>query len=260
MIDDPAEARRAKDDLRRMYDAIGQAMAMRDGEANVAGLSSLSRFQPSERYFYQRKIDAAVSHGGLAPGHRMLEVGSGAGHLTFVFAAMGFDVTAVDLSPRCIAVAKHRQDAVRADHVRFHVADAEDLSQFADGSFDAVVGLSVLRFLPDPAKALREWARVVKAGGRVVVDAPNRWCPWFTTIKPVIGTRRHVHDRLFKPAEMRSLLAQAGLREIRQRTLLFTPKVCPAPVFAALRGLGVTLERLPGINQTAGIIMTSGTR
>jgi len=56
--------------------------------------------------------------------------------------------------------------------VGFDVQDAESLT-YSSGSFDAVVSRHVLWTLADPARAIREWARVLKPAGLVITDIPR---------------------------------------------------------------------------------------
>src|SRR6516164_6412798 len=86
-------------------------------------------------------------------------------------------VTGVDFSELLITEAVRRG----ADHglpVKFEVGDAQAL-RFPDSSFDAVRTERMLMHVPDPAKALAEMARVLRAGGRMVVcdfDWESQFC------------------------------------------------------------------------------------
>ncbi len=79
----------------------------------------------------------------------------------------GCSITAIDLSPEMLSVARKRADRLNLD-VTFRVMDAEALD-FADSSFDTVVSsLSTCTF-PDPVKALQQMARVCCPGGKVLL-------------------------------------------------------------------------------------------
>ena len=103
----------------------------------------------------------------LAPaaGGRWLDVGCGTGALgaAALAAADPAALVGVDPSAGFLAHARTRLDDRRA---RFVVADARRLP-LADASFDAVVSGLVLNFVPDPAAAATEMARVARPGGRV---------------------------------------------------------------------------------------------
>lgn len=79
----------------------------------------------------------------------------------------GCNVTAIDLSPEMLNVARKRADRLGLD-ATFYVMDAEALD-FPDGSFDTVVSTLSTCTFPDPIKALQEMARVCRPGGKVLL-------------------------------------------------------------------------------------------
>src|SRR5690349_21615344 len=96
-------------------------------------------------------------------GLRWLDVGCGNGAFTEVLIAgvAPAAVTGVDPSEGQIAYARKRPATAMAE---FRVGDAQSLA-FDDRSFDAAAMALVISFLPDPAKAVAEMARVVRPGG-----------------------------------------------------------------------------------------------
>jgi SAM-dependent methyltransferase len=100
-----------------------------------------------------------------APGGRWLDVGCGTGALGAAVLAAADPATLVGLDPSAgfVADARARLGDPRA---RFVVADARRLP-LAGASFDGVVSGLVLNFVPDPAAAVAEMARVARPGGRV---------------------------------------------------------------------------------------------
>ncbi|XCN74383.1 MAG: class I SAM-dependent methyltransferase [Candidatus Electrothrix aestuarii] len=101
-------------------------------------------------------------------GKKALDVGTGTGQFAVYLANKGFEVTGVDLSEEMIATA--RQNAAQEGlPIRFQTGDAEHLD-FADESFDVVVSRNLLWTLPHPDLALKEWQRVLKPGGKLVVS------------------------------------------------------------------------------------------
>lgn len=102
-----------------------------------------------------------------------LEIGCGTGGLLVAAARSGRGVVGVDIASRWLVVARRRL----ADHglsVPLVAADATRLP-WPDETFDAVAADSILEHLDDPAAALREWRRVLKPGGSLVVWSPNRF-------------------------------------------------------------------------------------
>lgn len=103
---------------------------------------------------------------------RILEIGCGSGGLLTALASRGRTVEGVDIALRWLVLARRRL-ADRGLRVPLVGACAEALP-YRDGAFTAVVADSVLEHLDDPLWALREWARVVRPGGRLVLWSPNR--------------------------------------------------------------------------------------
>lgn len=95
---------------------------------------------------------------------RILDVGTGTGFLSLSLAELGHDVSGIDIADGMIAVAKKMAEERGLD-VDLNTGDAESLD-YGDESFDAVVSRWVLWTLPDPEKAISEWMRVLKPGGR----------------------------------------------------------------------------------------------
>lgn len=97
-------------------------------------------------------------------GLRVLDVGCGGGTNTRLFAERGAKMVGVDISETMIAAAGGHE---RADPkgIEYHVAPGNDLSIFPDGCFDAAVSTMAMMDMADYAGAVREVARVIKAGG-----------------------------------------------------------------------------------------------
>ncbi len=188
----------------------------------------------------------------LPEGARVLDIGGGPGHYSLWLAARGHRVALADLSPRLIAIAR---DKVAASPVAalvddIAVADARDLSRWADGAFDAALSLGPFYHLPDPIdrdRAARELARVVRTGGLVFVALMPRYAFLRRTLA-IPDERRHLaapdfvarvlHDGVFendipgrftggygvRPEEVAPFFAQHGFDA---RALLATESIVP---------------------------------
>jgi phosphatidylethanolamine/phosphatidyl-N-methylethanolamine N-methyltransferase len=99
---------------------------------------------------------------------RLLEVGVGTG-LALPFYGKHLHVTGIDLSAEMLGRAQERVEKHGIKNVdALQVMDAT-ATGFADESFDIAVAMYVLTVVPDPAAVMHEMARVVKAGGTVLV-------------------------------------------------------------------------------------------
>ena len=93
----------------------------------------------------------------------ILEVGTGPGFFAILLCEMGYDVTAIDLTPAMLTEAKKNAGAL-AGRIHFLEMNAEALS-FEDKSFDVVISRNLTWNLPHPQHAYAEWTRVLKDGG-----------------------------------------------------------------------------------------------
>jgi SAM-dependent methyltransferase len=105
---------------------------------------------------------------GTARDLHILDVGTGTGFIAMGLAGCGHRVTALDVSPAMLRRARIKA-IQRGQTIRFLAADASD-PPFAPAGFDAVVCRNLLWTLPDPARALNRWHRLIKPGGRIIVS------------------------------------------------------------------------------------------
>lgn len=239
------EAQQVKTELREMYDelAVGYDAAYHP---------------PAGQYFMSRKIDTMLEMAEFPRGSHLLEVGCANGVYTFELAKLGFQMTGLDLSPECVRVATQQAERLGLSHVHFTVGDAEALSQFEDDSFDGVISFSVLRYVSDPFRAIREIYRVVRPSGMAVVDFPNKWSPWFTLLKPLLTGRTHIHDHQYATGQVKEMLEVAGFQDISLRRILYTSKLVPGWLLPMMKVIDYVGERTPGFNQLASIIIARG--
>ena len=162
----------------------------------------------------QRQSLAAL---GITPEDRMLDVGCGTGAASRSAAAVAGCVVGIDLSPEMIGKATRLADGIA--NVRFEVADAEHIP-FADGEFTAALCSNSFHHYPDPQRAVREMARVLAPGGRLVIGDACADLMSARLADRILRVVEPGHVRLYRSAELGSFVQGAGLSHVRLRRLL----------------------------------------
>lgn len=120
--------------------------------------------------FFKEITRGVFEAAGLTAGMRVLDIGCGAGDVSFLAAEMvgpSGTVIGVDRAPAPVAAATARAAAQGLSHVAFQVTQIDAFEP--DAPFDAMVGRFVLMHQADPAHTLRQAARFVRSGGRVAM-------------------------------------------------------------------------------------------
>ncbi len=153
-------------------------------------------------------IRAALRRAG-ATGGRLLDVGCGTGHFSEFFAALGFEVTGVDISLAMLERAR-----ARLPECDFLLADAAARLPFRDASFDAAAAVTVLEFADSPRAVAAEIARCLRPGGIVVVGALHADSPLGAFLREN-PTEPYSSARLYTKTELAALLRDAGFDPVR---------------------------------------------
>ncbi len=111
----------------------------------------------------------------LEPGRslRVLDIGTGPGFFPIVLGREGHDVTGIDCCDGMLDQARENCSRYGVD-ARLERMDAQHLD-FDDGEFDLVISRNVVWNLEDPLDAYREWLRVLKDGGKLMVFDGNHY-------------------------------------------------------------------------------------
>lgn len=144
-------------------------------------------------------------------GLRVADIGTGTGILALELAQLGLEVVAIDHSSRMLEAARAKFDQAGVGGVELRHGEASALP-LEDGDVDAAFAHMVIQYLPSPAEAIGEMARVVKPGGRVViVDFVAHEHEW---MRQELG----VHWLGFEPKLVKGWFEEAGLEAVHIET------------------------------------------
>ncbi|MGQ9689291.1 MAG: class I SAM-dependent methyltransferase [Desulfobaccales bacterium] len=179
-------------------------------------------------------------------GRLVLEVGCGTGNTSLTLVRRGAEVVGVDISAPMLAAArdKARSEGLALTFVR---ATAGSLP-FGEDSFDGVVSILALDFIPDRAGAVAEMLRVLRPGGFLALALLNRYSLW--TLKRLgrdwFRPSLWREARFTAPAELRRLLtARPELTDLRTaQAVYFPPFSFPplVPLYSLLEHWGRRLK------------------
>lgn len=241
------EAPMKTDDTTRMDREIthGKLLAS-EGAEGVWGWET-----PAGRRRAQRRADLIVQGAHLGPGKKALEIGCGTGNFTEIFANTGANVTAVDLSPELLEIARKR--GLPEDRVSFLEQPFETCE--VHGPFDAIIGSSVLHHL-EVEVALRKIYELLKPGGILSFAEPNILNP------QVYMERRFSHWKRFyytSPDEtafvrwkLDTLLKEIGYVNRRITPYDWLHPSTPQTMIPLIDGLGRVVEKIPGLREFSG--------
>jgi SAM-dependent methyltransferase len=154
-------------------------------------------------------------------GTRVLEVGCGTGTLLADMAQTGYSCAAIDRSPQMVAAARrelrHRGIAPGVAEVRQGIVQH---LPYAGASFDSVISTFPTDYIADPA-ALREIARVLRPGGRLIVVLGAALLPANALLLPLVVLQTAVYGRASHSSSRRAGASNAPQAEPSlQQTLL----------------------------------------
>ncbi len=146
------------------------------------------------------RLKKAIPH---IQGPRVLEVSFGTGYLMEKYAGK-FETTGLDYNPRYVEAARRKLES-RGIAATLVEGDAHAMP-FEDASFDCLVNSDAFTLYADPQKAMGEFYRVLKPGGRLILlewdypNPPNRLGTWWVDKSRRNGMPYVAFDPLLKSA------------------------------------------------------------
>jgi ubiquinone/menaquinone biosynthesis C-methylase UbiE len=220
--------------------------------------AAADHFDDGPLAFWDRYGSRTIERLELVPGNLVLDVGCGSGASAIPAAKKVGPhgrVIGVDLAERLLEMARAKGAAQKLQNIELRQADMEDLG-YPDDSFDAVVCVFAIFFVPDMVKQVRELWRMVRPGGQLAITTwgPRMFEPgsaaWWAAVKqfrPDLHTAFNPWERITTVQAVRQLLTESGIdkaeviAEVGQQTLQ-----SPEDWWTVVRGSGYrwTLEQM----------------
>jgi len=197
------------------------------------GLARHVAWEPKDHHaghIMEKQLHVMLDWIGDIRGTRVLDIGIASGRFVYAFAQSGADTHGAEIS-RVILHEVTEQMAELALPVKLTQCDAENLP-FAEESFEAINCQQVLLHLPHKEVALREMSRVLKPGGRLVIDLTNR--------KGLFA----VYEHLFKFRFLYRL--KDVLKRRPRRSIVYTDTRTANEFRDLLEGAGFEIRKLEG--------------
>jgi 2-polyprenyl-6-hydroxyphenyl methylase/3-demethylubiquinone-9 3-methyltransferase len=205
---DPAELAKFEKLAARWWDPQGESRALHD-------------LNPVRLAYVRERV--------ALEGARVLDVGCGGGLLSEALARDGARVTAIDLAPGVLTVARMHLHESGVD-VDYREVAAETLARDEPGTYDAITCMEMLEHVPEPESILRACAALLKPGAPLVVSTLNRTPKAFVTaivgaeyVAGLLPRGTHRYAEFIRPSELARWLRRAGLDLEDVRGLAYDP-------------------------------------
>ena len=159
----------------------------------------------------------------------LIDVGCGGGILSEALAKLGAQVSAIDLAPQSIEIAKlHLYESNLS--VNYVCIEVGAKAAQSPESFDVVTCMEMLEHVPDPAYIIQECAKLLKPNGMAFFSTLNRNLKSYALgviaaeyVLNLVPQGTHDYQKFVKPAELRNMLKQAGFELVALSGMTYNP-------------------------------------
>ncbi len=159
----------------------------------------------------------------------LIDVGCGGGILSEALAKLGAQVSAIDLAPQSIEIAKlHLYESNLS--VNYECIEVGAKAAQSPESFDVVTCMEMLEHVPDPAYIIQECAKLLKPNGMAFFSTLNRNFKSYALgvvaaeyVLNLVPQGTHDYQKFIKPAELRNMLKQAGFELVALSGMTYNP-------------------------------------
>jgi ubiquinone/menaquinone biosynthesis C-methylase UbiE len=196
-------------------------------------------------------VNAFIAMAGLQGDMKVLDAGCGWGRTVVGIKKKlpAIKMTGIDIIPGLLDSARHLvfEETGLNDSI-FKIGDVQDL-EFEDDSFDVVLSTRVLQYVQDPRKAVKEFTRVTKPGGRVVVILPNK-------LNPYIYLK--YHTKIYSPLDIKRWFEKANLKIVNFGSLGYIPPFFRFKHYDVFVCLDKIIRKMPILRYFGGLAFCVG--
>ena len=161
--------------------------------------------------------------------HTVADIGCGGGILSESLARLGASITAIDLAPQSIEIAKLHSIESNLE-INYQVLDIDSLASTSPHYFDYVTCLEVLEHVPNPATIIMGCNKLLKPGGWAFFSTINRNLKSYLSsiimgeyILKLIPLGTHEYAKFIKPSELQQLLIQHNFAACHIKGIAYNP-------------------------------------
>lgn len=146
------------------------------------------RLAPWQQSYIERVTKDMV--GKNKNGKTLLDIATGSGYMAIEMAKKGINVIACDLAPTSIKNLQQVKKSQKLTNLRLLTCYAEDIP-LPDMSVDYIIANAILEHIPEEKKAIEEWKRLLKPGGKLLITVPLK----FKYLWPFFWPINYIHDK-----------------------------------------------------------------
>ena len=215
----------------------------------------------ARRHISTHRAEAVVSALGMNRGS-VLDVGCGPGFSSVLLARKGATVTALDIDPVKLRIAKRFADLNGVD-LEVALGDASGPLKFPDNHFDGLLSLELIEHIADWRGLVAQMVRVVKPGGRMAISTPSRHgvAQLIKTFALRTGLKAETTYEWFIPRrQMFDALRSHGVRLTEVTEVVLTAPMLPDAVMPLVKQIERLSERTPGLNRLCSTTIYCGVK
>lgn len=202
---------------------------------------------------WQTNIEAIIDYGKIVDSEKILEVGCGWGRILVGLRKYfpNSHLVGIDIIPGLLKKAEItiKEETGSIENLDLQIGNIDKLS-FNDDSFDKVISIRVLQYVPNPIKTIMELKRVTKKNGKVIITVPNK-------LNPRQALR--YHTKLYSPKDVYKWFKKNDFNDIKIGTIRFLPRFKHKPkADSKIRIVEKIGSNTPLVNKFGGLIICSG--